>query len=595
MYIVEANKWKPELEIGQERLLVDAWLELVADDVSPLHGLPIYSGVQLLTNLAEILSRVDRQVLKPYHIVEAAEELLVRLNSGSWLEHLHRIEVVLLRQEIDLLRKSPNDSASRQRFASLLRAFLGKLRSNDPIRQQLRHLTDLTAEKSTSYAVIIRAAAELLNDLIHLGHSRGHLHGWLLRSVVGGTPDRRYLQRLRETRGLTEDAPRDFQVAFRVACPTTVQATPTIRFSADLPGDWQVPADSAFVAAGKSHIAIVDAPSCKDPLAAIELSRRVLRRYFVSTRLDHLEFDRSISAHAVARDVGSMQMFTDDGVRRLEQRRLHNDDVFYRLPEGKYNQQTFSEFDRIIFWLEQSRLAEEMGSLIAQWTALEFLCSTPGKTASESIADLTPVYVVPQMPRMLLLDFWRALLHIGADFSAELTARLHVSVSVKSGRPRKCDLVALFEACLEEEATNEIKPLIEPYPILVYKWRHIRQMNPCYMSRGSNHAVIWDEVSALERDLVFDLRSCYRVRNTIVHDAAIDVAQIDRLSQRLNWVLTLSLDTLLHQFSRNPALSLTDLHNNNRMSYVKWKEDLKDPSKPLPADLVVFPKTYFLS
>ncbi len=64
--------------------------------------------------------------------------------------------------------------------------------------------------------------------------------------------------------------------------------------------------------------------------------------------------------------------------------------------------------------------------------------------------------------------------------------------------------------------------------------------------------------------------------NTIVHDAAIQIVQIDRLIRRLNWMLSTALDTLLFHFVHNPTVSLTDLHEINKLNFAKWKQRLKE-------------------
>jgi hypothetical protein len=84
------------------------------------------------------------------------------------------------------------------------------------------------------------------------------------------------------------------------------------------------------------------------------------------------------------------------------------------------------------------------------------------------------------------------------------------------------------------------------------------------------------------------------VRNTIVHDAAIDVLQLDRVSQRLNWLLCTTLDVILHQFSRNPSLTLAQLHDVNLRWFGDWKDSLKDHGKPVSLDQVLYPRVHFL-
>ena len=101
-------------------------------------------------------------------------------------------------------------------------------------------------------------------------------------------------------------------------------------------------------------------------------------------------------------------------------------------------------------------------------------------------------------------------------------------------------------------------------------------------------------LSRFETEITFDLRFAFRARNTIVHDAAIQIVQIDRLIQRMNWMLSTVLDTLLFQFAHNPTLSLSDLHEINKVNFAKWKKRLKD-KEVVPLTEIVDPPRAGLS
>ena len=74
MFVVDSSKWHPSLAIGQERLLVELWLEALAPDTSALYWPAICSSLQTLRNLLATLQDVDRQILWDYHVRESAEE-----------------------------------------------------------------------------------------------------------------------------------------------------------------------------------------------------------------------------------------------------------------------------------------------------------------------------------------------------------------------------------------------------------------------------------------------------------------------------------------------------------------------------------------
>lgn len=61
MYVLYSSKWDQTRIVGQERLLVDAWLETVSDDSNPASWSPLFSVVQLFRNLESVLSGICRK------------------------------------------------------------------------------------------------------------------------------------------------------------------------------------------------------------------------------------------------------------------------------------------------------------------------------------------------------------------------------------------------------------------------------------------------------------------------------------------------------------------------------------------------------
>jgi hypothetical protein len=612
MYVVHFTKWESARIAGHEQLLVDSWLEAVADDTSPVSWPPLYSTLQLLRNLLAILPDVDRDVLGGYHVADMVEEILDRLETETWLDVRYHLETVFLKEKLRGVRDRTKDTADdvqvRQHFASLLRSFLLKIDRDDPVRLQRGYLCDKAADRTTSFQVVRRAVAEYTNDLIHLGYSRTHLHESCLRTTVEASDTRTYLEVIRGSDGVRPDRFQAFEVIFTVASPAQVKSTDSINFCSEIPAGWALDPGSDFLRDRQSKIAIVTVGAARDHFAAINQARAQVGRYLASTRWHFLQFDRSISAYAAAREVtldspassaemgvdapaaGAPAVIEERAPRELTNHTIRNDRAFYSIPgKGSYNEATFAELDRVLFWLEQSRQTKDLGRLIAEWTALEFLCTLPGKNDLNSILSVVPAYVVPSYCRWLLLDFWNHLLHVRIEFSGELKLRLGITKEAKPGARRDVDLFALHALCLEgDELSNPLRHLISDYSFLIAKWYRVRRMNA-----GKRSAA--DDIAVFHRQMEFDLKACYRARNTIVHDAAVNIAQVDRVAQRLNWMLCMCLDRVLFQFSRNPHMTLIDLHRCHTESYDKWRKDLKDTTNPPALETILSPKVYFLA
>jgi len=604
MFVVDSKKWQGAPASGQERLLIELWLEALASDTTALYWPPICSALQTLRNLLTTLQEVDRQLLREYHVQNSAEETLERLSECGWLKENYNDDLTVLDELLVRLRdnhKAPsktdeeknrnaNQESIRRTVTSFLKAFLAKVGQNNPVAQQVNYVKRLSADVKTTFEILTRAVAELANDLVHLGHSRDHLHSWMVGAVLKSRDLNPILNRFDAARALGQRLDGGCEVAFIVSGPPAeVPNSDRIRFLDKIPSDFLLPSTSPFLTTQK-RIALVTVETALDRRAAADQAHRQLMRYLHSTRLDHLNFERSVAKRAAVRIVASgttQEVHSGPGFASYE---LHNDDELYSMPTANRNEGTFAELDRVLYWLEQSRRWDDVGRLIALWTALEFLFSKTLRSAAASIEEFLPAYLVPNYARELLLDLWAFIEHVpDIMLPKDMETRLEVQATGIGSR-RKVNLVKLLELCLEPDATNPLKALIHAYPIVLRKYCRVRLLDPV----PQQDMPIWRAIRRFERGVVFDLRFAFRARNTIVHDAAIQIVQMDRLIQRLNWMLCTALDTLLYQFVHNATLSMTDLHEINKQNLAKWMQRLKSGKTPMPLAEVVNSPQYCL-
>jgi hypothetical protein len=522
MFVVNSSKWPPSPAPGQERLLIELWLEALASDTSAPYWPAICSTLQTLRNLLTTLQEVDRQILREYHVRDSVEESLHRLDDCGWLKANYDDDLTVLRDilarlrdihtdekkdkkdakkdgkkdkkdekaegkeepsgnEEDRARKASQETA-RRTATSFLRAFLAKVERENPIDKQVALICELTADTSTRFDVLSHAVEELVNDLVHLGHSRDHLHGWMIGAVLKHPnpkpPDLPpVLDRFRSARHLGQKLENGCEVLFMVSATAEVPDSDGIHFLDTVPLTFSLPGASPFLTTAK-RFAVVTVPNALDRRAACEQAHRHLLRYLHSTRLDHIPFDRTVANRAAVRIVASgntQEVRSGTGLASCE---LHNDDEFYTMPSAGRNRDTFAELDRVLYWLEQSRRWDDVGRLIALWTAMEFLFSKTTRSAAESIQEFVPAYLVPNLARELLVDLWAFIEHVGAiTLPPDMAERLEVQAT-GVGKRRKVNLVKLLELCLEPEDTNPLKLLIQDYPILWRKFGRVRQLDP---------------------------------------------------------------------------------------------------------------------
>lgn len=589
MYVVNSTKWDASRVVGQERLLADAWLEAVSDDCSPTCWPPLFSVVQLLRNLVSILNEIDRGTLRPYHLKHGCEELLARLDEGTWLDGQFIHDMSFLKEKLrwarDRTKETADDVRARSEALSFLKAFVNKVEASVPWKRQIESIADHTGDASTRFQVIIRAVGELTNDLMHKGHSRAHLNRWILKAIVRRAVTDNYLELFRIAPSL-HDTRKGFEVLLQVASPERVIDSSVIGFSKDKPADWALDPDSVFLKDARSRYAIVQIERARDGYAAIAYARAILSRYLWSMKFHHIEFDRALSKHAAVREIGATYVNEDSQPRHLDQHTLWNSDKLEAIDPKYRNHGTFHALDRILYWIEQTRRVEPVAALISEWTALEFLFSVQELRDLDAVEQFVPAYLAPKYPRLLLVDFWKFLLHIRPSFSDDLKAQIEFRDPKRpNGRPT-CNFVKLLEACLEEDATNPIRPLVSDYPLLIAKWRRVCRLKP-----GSTS--LTEDVEKFRERLVFDIRTCYRARNTVVHDAAMTVSENLRMLQRLNWMLCTCVDQVLFMFSRNTRLSMIDLHRCTSASWHKWQEVIEDNTSACSPEQVVNPPIYF--
>lgn len=589
MYILDSKDWRNNRAVGQERLFLDLWLEVVSRDVSPHYWSPPYSLLQLLRNLNDILADVQSEVLKEYHVKDGCEEIRDRFSQENWLSETYGPDINLLKHHLWRLEDSYSDGAIRADVSALIRPFLAKIYGADPIRQQMAYLAKLVANSRTSFAVIERAIGEVTNDLLHTGHARGYLHNWLIQNIIKDPKGRPYLACFQDTRALGQSMELKHEVLIPVQVPGDIPNTDGIRFYSGPPPQFPDPPVSRSTFS-KKRFALVEVEKCLDSIGAGERGRRALRRYFGSTRLDHREFNRVIPGKVFVRNSMSGETEAFEADPPLRGRDLYNDDDFYRLPKGRRNEQTFAALDRILYWLEQSKSAVDETKLVALWTAMEFLFSLPRKETVDAMTELLPAYINTTYPRLILLDFW-AFLSRANIVPEELKRDLLISAPKGGSR---CDLIALFSLSTEDEATSRIKPLVTQIPILERKWRRVFRLKPGLVRGKASQPTIVQDLEQTEKTIRYDLRSCYRARNRIIHDAATDVAQLDKLSARLHWFVCTAVDALLFQFKYNRDVSLADLHAVNLASYRAWKERCGDLANLIAPQDLIHPRVQFL-
>jgi hypothetical protein len=383
MFVIDSKNWLSELAIGQERLLIELWLETLASDTSAMYWPPVCSTFQTLRNLMTTLQEVERDILYAYHVRQLADETLDRLAECGWLKSGYSDDLNVLRDLLVRLRdihkrdeKLGNDEErsrkvsqweARKTASSFFRAFLSKVERDGLIGQQVDHVNQLTANAATPFDVLCRAVGEFTNDLVHLGHSRDHLHGRMLGAVlkqpVAPLPNPPLLDRFDTARSLGQRMAGGCEVLFMVAARATVPDSDNIRFVNKVPATFPLLAGSPFLKTQK-RFAVVNVDFTLDRRTASEQAYRHLLRYLHSTRLDHFEFERSVVRRAVVRVAsGNTQEVT--GSWRLPHCELHNDDLFYDMAKEGRNESTFAELDRVLYWLEQARRWDDVGQLIA--------------------------------------------------------------------------------------------------------------------------------------------------------------------------------------------------------------------------------------
>ena len=590
MRVIFSKDWNAARASGQSRLVSESWLEALASDVSPAYWPQLCSSLQLLHNLRHILQQIAAGVLRAYHAREAAREILDRAESNPWFVEAYPVEWELVKAELQELRKAEDrESAVHQSARLLVAAFVDKAENADPIRCQMQAIVRLTLDDKTSFDVLARAVGELTNDLAHRGHSRGFLHDWLLRNVLADNGES-YIANFITGKGLGKTSASDYSVVFGTFATLHVPNSDRVQFLDAVPPGWNIPNDSVL-AGGNYRLALVRAAGCLDWQAAVEQSRAELIRYLGSIPLAKWKFDRALTDCAAVLREPDGPMLHQERNRRLFERSIQGAGRFYELRQQACNAQTYAELDRVMYWYEQSRGWDDLGRLIALWTALEFLFGQLDESSVKGIQIGVPAYVVPQFARLLILDLRAFLNRIEFNWPDDLLTRLQATAPER--RFKTMNLDGLLALCWEDKATNPLMALVKDYPNLTRKVYRIRRLQHPF-KKSTDHPAIWHDVHAFEENLLHDLQFAYRARNEIVHAAAIQIVQLDRLVQRLNWVLCTTMDTLIHQFANNPTRALRELHEANLGSYRLWKGTLKSEKAPVPLSDILHPTCHGL-
>ena len=586
MQIIHSTKWDSKLATGQVRLLGDLWFEALSTDASPIYWMPTFSTLQMIRHLHEVLRDIATGTLKTYHAKDLASQLVDRFNQKPWIINKFAVEWNL-RSELENIKKNPDQSPARENLRLLLKAFIDKIERVDPIESQLDFIASLVQNTSTSYEVIARAVFEICNDLIEIGHSREFLHDWFLNTVLSSNGEP-YIEHFRKGNGLGTKACQSYSVLFGTHATKFVTGNRQIRFFEGAPEEWFLPKDSRLFN-WKNRFVVIKQITSLDWQAAIEQSEAIITRYLNSLLFEDLKFSRSVFESAIVRNEADQKLQYRNKRRKLNERSIQNALLFYELKDKKreYNESTYAELDRVMHLYEQSRNWDDFGRLISLWTSLEFLFGPLEESSVAAIQKWLPAYVVPQYARLLLLDLRFFMSRIEISWPENMIHEL--KAESKNNRIEFSDLQTLFDLCCEkDDSDNRLLSLFQDYPIMIRKMRKIRRLNHPFSS-ANNDSAIYQDICAFENLLKHDLQYAYRARNQIVHAAALNIVQLDRLVQRLNWMLCTVMDSLIYHFAQQPNLKLRDIHEDHIGTYQIWKQCLKSQSPVVPACEILNP------
>jgi len=560
-----------------EKFLIGKWLEKTHHDNQEYNSIPLYSAFQLLRNLKLSIPLILDKTVSRYNVRSIAEELLFRLSRECWLHELYPVEISHLRGKLESLvsqessnRRKEADSTLKD-MAFLLEAFENKVIAQDPFSLQRERLATLSQSEGLDLEVFANVEAtvdEFVADLLHSGHARDYLHRWMLKYVIGKSGvdiETSYMRRFLNAPPLGQE--HSFVVFILSYLPLSF-STDTLPISRTIPVEFRswrgyevaiqrfgIPVENDSAAPGDRNWLIVR-NRASDYQAAIDQARDLVGLMF-DTKFNNVTFVRTLPGQQlVAQEKDSDGFFVGSFPRSsaYKQESLKNEVFFYEMERQRCNRRAFARLERALNWYHvtlQSNAPLET-KLISLWTTVEYLFSMDGEKEPEivKIRRFLPPYIVLNRCRIQLLEFY----HLVRKFQIELPEGTQL---VDTADPQKVILAKFLEFCyLITKQRTAFCLKLEEEPLLLKKLSDLASLSP----QASEDTTPLRFFETLEQKVRFDIDSIYRTRNRLVHQAEMDMVDLNRIFRRLNCLLVTVLDQVLFRFRFNKHDSLEAFH-----------------------------------
>jgi len=576
-------------EAAQE-FVIQRWLDKTRQGALEYCCVPLFSTFRLITNLKSFVPLLRNGLMARYNISQLASELLFRLGRVGWLKALYPSEIAYLEDKLQQLQASAKNKAKvndvLENIGYVIEAFASKIRSSGLLRQQIGEVAVILEQQQCDFIVLQQldeALDELLSDAFHLGHSSDFLYRWMQRYVIGRPSERTdssYVDRLLEAPFLGEDS------IFIVFVPTYLPEGIVVGdypVTSEIPEQYRVWENFGNAISRLTHDAgqagkaapgkqwLVLELTASDYQAAIDQAERNTQLLF-NTRLAQHSIRRSVEGqflvavkkHNTGVFVGAFPSSPD-----YKQEALQNAGYLFQLSTSNHNAETYARLERALYWFygtfrTRSPLETKFNNL---WIAAEYLFSKEKERQLGTVAmkRFMAPYVVMNWARSSLLELCRL-----ADYFEIAVPR---EISTVSNEWKGISLASLWDWCYCQ-ITDEVSSCVPVNldPVLAYRVQLLGRIHP--LSDDGHELSRF--VAVLEKRIEFDIDAFYRTRNRLVHEAATEIVDLERIFKRLDFFLRNVLEQLLFRFRFNSLVSLEALHVSYREHYEIQKQRISE-------------------
>lgn len=518
------------------------------------------------------------------HSNDIKNELLDLLKKLPYLDHyLFKND---FKTVIKILESNNANETDKQKKILIIKSFQRKLSNYGYLKLYTDMLEKFLKKETPSYYKIDVLLENLLFELVSQGHSLLYIQEWLKGIQMQATNFKGFLSQLLNDLGKLNKKNYDCYLKFKKPAYVLPNKLPNMDIYINSPpSDVSASLESFFT--NRNYYAKVKV-SALDEFAAIEKSKYLLENALKTQHLYQLEKKNNFNEYdpSIQNDVilflGSSNKYKKINHKRSTKNPLiENVSMLLGIPEK--NEMVFSNtyqiLSRSLYWIGNSDNSTYETKILHYWIALESIFSS---ASNGKIIDRVVKFAPCFISMYYMLVYSEKLTKGVKDLIKEDAKSLpkYLPITIKEFEEKNFIEKVTFII----EYNDRLKFYCNNKDVLK---RNLVDFTDLFLKDG-----LGPRIRKINKDVENDLKRIYRMRNQFVHEANVAPLSLEKTFERLQFVIQVVINNLIHLLSSNPAAELNELLICKEESYNLYRnETIKNPKDNIKQ--VIYPSDLF--